>query len=243
MKLSHFLIITIALAFPAAAAAQDAAAILKSADQFRSAWSSFVVKTRIINFKNGQKVDEGDFEVMFKGLDKSLVRFLKADQKGQFLLMLEEKMWLYMPKTQRPIRVTPLQRLMGDASNGDVARSNYSRDYQPILKGEEEFAGKACYKLELSATNEAATYQRAELWVDKKNQRPIKAELYLASGKHFKSITYDEYDIIDGRPLLMKMTLYDRLRADRYTVMEFSGYAQQEIPDKFFNVNFLPKLK
>lgn len=224
-------------------AAESAEEILKAADKYRTGWESFVVKTRIINFKKDKKTEEGDFEVMFKGLEKSLVRFLKPDQKGQYLLMLEEKMWLYMPNTQRPLRVTPLQRLMGDASNGDVARSNFSRDYVPTLKGEETIAEKGYFILELKAKNEAATYQRAELWVAKGDLKPLKAELYLASGKHYKSITYDEFKAIQGRQTLVKMTLYDRLRPERHTIMEFSEYNPQEIADKYFNVNYLPKLK
>lgn len=243
MKIYRGMIILMLFAAAAARSAEDPAAILKAADQYRAGWTSFVVKTRIVNYKKEQKSDEGDFEVMFQGFDKSLVRFLKADQKGQFLLMLEDKMWLYMPKTQRPIRVTPLQRLMGDASNGDIARSTFSRDYQSALAGEEMLDGKDCYKLALTAKSEAATYQRGELWVDKRTSRPLKAELYLASGKHYKTITYDLYEEVLGRVVLTRMTLIDRLRPDRHTVMEFSGYAPQQIPDKFFNVNYLPKLK
>ena len=38
--------------------------------------------------------------------------------------MLGDDMWVYLPDTSRPIRITPLERLSGDASNGDVARTN-----------------------------------------------------------------------------------------------------------------------
>ena len=43
--------------------------------------------------------------------------------------MLRDAMWIYMPTASRPIRISPLQRLMGQASNGDVARTNFATDY------------------------------------------------------------------------------------------------------------------
>lgn len=234
---------TILLSTPNLSTGDRAEEILQAADQYRNGWPAFVVHTRITNYKKGKQKDIGLFEVMIKGDDKSLVRFLNPDQKGQYLLMRGDKMWLYMPNTRRPIRVTPLQRLMGDASNGDVARTNFSRDYTPKLLGEEIVNGKVCYKLELSATNDAATYQHVEYWVTKQESLPIKAELYLASGKHYKSITYDEYKIMNGRPALTKMTLYDRLRPDRYTIMEFLKYEPKKLPEKYFNKNYLTQLK
>lgn len=217
--------------------------ILTEADQYRNRWPSFTLKTKIVNYKDNKQDDESNFEVMLKGDSKSLVRFLNADQKGQYMLMLDDKMWLYMPNTRRPIRVTPLQKLTGDASNGDVARTNFSRDYKAQLLGEDSIQNNLCYKLELLALNEAATYQRVEYWVTKDKFRPIKAELYLASGKRYKSISYDQYEIIHGYLTLVKMTLYDRLRENRYTIMEFSEYMSREIPDKYFNVNYLTQLK
>jgi hypothetical protein len=133
---------------------------------------------------------------------------------------------------------------MGDASNGDVARTNFSRDYKPKLVGEEQINNKECYKLELTATNEAATYQRVEYWVTKNDFKPIKAELYLASGRHYKSVIYNEYkQVVGGKYLLAKMTLYDRLRENKYTIMEYLKYEQKDLPEKYFNKNFLTQLK
>lgn len=217
--------------------------ILKAADLYRNSWGSFIVHTRITNYNNEKQDDTAEFEVMIKGNSKSLVRFLNPDQKGQFLLMLEDLMWLYMPNTRRPIRVTPLQRLMGNASNGDVARTNFSRDYRATLIGEEMVADKLCYKLVLKAKTQAATYQRVEYWVTKAKSLPVKAELYLASGKLCKSVSYDQYEEMNSKVLLKKMTLIDRLRKNSLTVMEYLNYEPKELPEKYFNKNYLTQLK
>ncbi len=152
-------------------------------------------------------------------------------------------MWIYLPNTRRPIRVTPLQRLMGDASNGDVARSNFSRDYDARVVGEDTVRGEPCHILELIATNSAATYHRVEYWITQQEARPVKAELYLTSGKHYKSISYEEYEDFNGRNVLTKMILHDRLRENRFTVMEFLDYQPRDLPQKYFNKNYLTQLK
>ncbi len=217
--------------------------ILRAADLYRNSWESFIVQTLIKNFKNDQLEDSSKFEVMIKGNGKSLVRFLNSDQKGQYLLMVDDLMWLYMPNTRRPIRVTPLQRLTGNASNGDIARTNFSRDYQARLLGEELVGDLICYKLELTAKTSSATYPRVEYWVTKAESRPVKAELYLASGKLCKSVSYDEYETLNGKRLLRKMTLIDRLRKNSYTMMEYLNYEPKQLPDKYFNKDYLTQLK
>jgi len=40
----------------------------------------------------------------------------------------------------RPIRISPLQRLMGQASNGDVARTSFTVDYNAKSATEEDGA-------------------------------------------------------------------------------------------------------
>lgn len=242
MKISGILILFFLL--PAMSLSQQSGEeILRAADLYRNSWESFIVRTRIQNFKNDKVEDSSEFEVMIKGDGKSLVRFLNPEQKGQYLLMVEDMMWLYLPNTRRPIRVTPLQRLAGNASNGDVARTNFSRDYKAMLLGEEMIDNQVCYKLELSAKTSGATYPRAEYWVTKAESMPVKAELYLASGKLCKSVSYDKYETINSKRLLRKMTLIDRLRKDSLTVMEYLNYEPKDLPDKYFNKNYLTQLK
>ncbi len=217
--------------------------ILQLSDQSRNGWEAFVVRTQITNYEQGKLKQEGNFDVFIKGEDKSLVRFLNADVRGQYLLMLVDDMWIYMPNTRRPIRITPLQRLMGDASNGDVARTQYARDYAPTLKAEETLDGVPSYILRLEAKRDGATYHTIEYWVSKETLQPKKAEIYLASGKHYKTILFDTYGEVRGRVLLTQMSLFDRLREGKKTIMRFTSYIPQDIPEKYFNKDYLEKLR
>lgn len=217
--------------------------ILEQSDRTRNAWDSFIVRTQILNYEDGKLTEEGNFEVSMKGWDKSLVKFLNADVKGQYLLMLEDDMWIYMPNTRKPIRITPLQRLTGNASNGDVARTRYAQDYAAVLKREETLDGVDCYVLELTAKRDGATYHKIVYWVTKEHLQPKKGEIYLSSGKHYKTIFFDAYQESSGRVLLKQMTLIDRLREGRKTIMRLTSYAPQDIPAKYFNKDYLEKLK
>jgi hypothetical protein len=149
--------------------------------------------------------------------------------------MLGDDMWIYLPDTSRPVRITPLERLSGDASNGDVARTNYAVDYSPVYVRTEKVGAEECYVLDLTAKRKGSTYQRILYWLRVQDARPVKAEFYLTSGKHIKSASFDEYLEISGRMQLHKLTLYDEIRHNSHSVLEYTGAAPRELPDKLFN--------
>ena len=214
--------------------APDADAILKRVDTFRNGWPSYVLHVRITNFE-GDKSDEVKlYEVSQKGTEKTYVEFMSPREKGQHLLMLGDDMWVYLPDTSRPIRITPLERLSGEASNGDIARTNYAADYSPVFVRTEMVGTEQCNVLELTAKRKGATYQQIIFWVRVEDARPVKAEFYLTSGKHIKSATFDEYASVGGKVQLRRMTLYDEIRHNSHSVLEYSGIAPRELADKLF---------
>jgi len=215
-------------------AGPDADALLKRSDAYRNGWPSYVVRVKITNFESGKADEEKLYEVSQKGTDKTYVEFLSPREKGQHLLMLGDDMWIYLPDTSRPVRITPLERLSGDASNGDVARTNYAVDYSPVYLRTEKVGDEDCYVLDLKAKRKGATYQRILYWLRVQDARPVRAEFYLTSGKHIKSATFDEYQQSGGRSLLHKLTLYDQIRHNSHSVLEYSGAAQRNLPDKLF---------
>src|SRR5437764_5527808 len=143
----------------------DAEALLKRSDTYRNGWPSFVVRVKIDDYEAGKPNEEHLYEVSQKGTDKTYVEFMSPREKGRHLLMLGDDMWIYLPDTSRPVRITPLERLSGDASNGDVARTNYAVDYTPIYLRSEKLGAEQCHVLELTAKRKGATYQRIMYWV------------------------------------------------------------------------------
>lgn len=226
---------TCVLVSHAAPATPDAEALLKRSDTFRNGWPTYVVRVKITDFESGRPDEEHLYEVSQKGTDKTYVNFMSSREKGEHLLMLGDDMWVYLPDTSRPVRITPLERLTGDASNGDVARTNYAADYSPVFLRTEKVGTVECYVLNLTAKRKGATYQRIVYWLRVPDARPVRAEFYLTSGKHIKSATFDEFAPSCGKELLRKLTLYDEIRHDSHSVLEYSGAAPRSLPDKLFN--------
>jgi outer membrane lipoprotein-sorting protein len=229
------LLVAWALAAHAATPATvDAEALLKRSDLFRNGWPSYVLRVKITNFESGKADEEALYDVSQKGTDKTYVEFMSPRDKGRHLLMLADDMWVYLPDTSRPVRITPLERLSGDASNGDVARTNYAADYAPVYVRTEKVGAEECYVLDLTAKRKGSTYQRILFWIRVVDARPVKAEFYLTSGKHIKSATFDEYATVNGKSQLRRMTLYDEIRHNSHSVLEYSGIAPRALPDKLF---------
>ncbi len=224
----------VGMARAASVSAPDAEALLKRSDGYRNGWPSYVVNVRITDYDAGKPDEEHLYEVSQKGTDRTYVEFMSPREKGRHLLMLADDMWLYLPDTSRPVRITPLERLTGDASNGDVARTNYAADYTPVYLRTEKVGAEECYVLDLSAKRRGATYQRILYWLREEDARPVKAEFYLTSGKHIKSATFDSYSNYGGKLLLRRLTLYDEIRHSSHSVLEYSGAVPRQLPDKLF---------
>jgi outer membrane lipoprotein-sorting protein len=216
------------------AATPDAEALLKRSDTYRNGWPSYVMRVKITNYESGKQDEEKLYEISMKGTDKTYVEFMSPRDKGRHLLMLGDDMWIYLPDTSRPVRITPLERLSGDASNGDVARTNYAVDYSPVFLRTEKVGAETCNVLALTARRKGSTYQKIEYWLRVQDARPVKAEFYLTSGKHIKSATFDEYQQTGGRVLLHRLTLVDQIRHNSHSVLEYSGAAARDLPDKLF---------
>jgi outer membrane lipoprotein-sorting protein len=208
--------------------------LLKQSDEFRGAWPSLRVRTRIDNFEHDALSETADFDVAVKG-ENSLVTFLSPKTKGQSLLMRGDDMWIYLPSVARGVRITPIQRLLGNASNGDLARLRYAIDYAPSLAGEDTVNGVPCLILELQAARKSATYQRIKYAVRKTDAMPQKADFFLASGRHIKTAFFDEPKTFDGRTIITRITIYDDLKTSSKTVMLFQDFTPQRIDDKLFN--------
>lgn len=222
------MILLIALAIPVYGG-DDAAAILARVDAARNPLTSFSVDVQLTAI-SGTSTESSKFRVYGKGSDRSVVEFVApATEKGKYLLMLRDAMWIYMPSASRPIRISPLQRLMGQASNGDVARTNFAVDYNPTAVASEDDA----WLLDLTAKDPSVAYNRVRLWVDKKTNEPRRADFYVVSGKLIKRASYREHGL--------RVEIEDLLRAGNRTVMQYANFAARENPEKMFTKDSLGK--
>lgn len=219
------------------ALAQDANDLLRRSDAYRGSLDSFSIDVELTSFE-GAKSDSSKFRVYGKGSDRSVVEFLApATEKGRFLLMLRDAMWIYMPSSSRPIRISPMQRLMGQASNGDVARTSFAVDYDATSAVQEGDA----WVLDLEAKDPSMSYKRIRLWIDGRTHEPRRADFYVASGKLLKRAHYRAFGTMAGRRVVTEIEIEDLLRSGSRTVMRYANLMPRNNPDKMFTKDALGK--
>jgi len=211
------------------AAAQDVDAILRKADTYRLPNASAQVDTLVQTFKDGKQDKEKRYQVLVRAGGKALILFRSPGEAGQKVLMSGDDFWLQLPGSARPIRITPLQKLLGDASTGDIATMTWSGDYHGSVAREVDIEGVHCLELELAATRKTLSYQRVVLHVAKSDYRPVHADLYATSNKRLKQARYSQD----------RMVLVDEIANGRETVVTITASKPRQFGDELFNPMYL----
>ena len=224
------------------AAAPDSASLLRKIDSFRVPYDEFLLRVRLTS-RIGARVEETAlFDAYISGPEKSLIVAREHENRGMKLLYIREDMWIHLPDTRRPLRITPMQRLMGEASNGDIARVSLTEDYTAEDQGPAVEESVDCRRILLTAARESAPYARIVLFVRASDFRSVKAEFFLPSGKRFKTARYEDYRPLEGRMVLTRMTITDDLQRERTTTLEYLAFKKISIPARYFNKNGLVDL-
>lgn len=225
-------------------AGDDVAALLRTADRYRTGGEHLQVETEVTVLKPDGSVDkERRYTVFAQPERRSLVLMRSPSEVGQKVLMLGDDFWLLMPGSQRPMRITPAQKLLGEASTGDIATMNWAEDYDGAVVGSEPCPGatdRTCRHLSLQASRRGASYRRIELWVGVAKGEPVAADLYLQSDKLAKQARF----IVDlpGAPTRVdEMLLQDRLGANKVTRVRYLSRHAKQVPDTWLNPMFLAR--
>jgi hypothetical protein len=220
-------------------------AILEECDKARGNLEG-VIWTVSVEAREKGKQHYRKLLVKSRGFDTVAEILAPPQQKGHLLLMVKGNMWFYKPDISKPVPVSQRQKLLGLATNGDIASTNYARDYEILDWQETLLDGEPCYQFELAAKGQAATYARIRYWVAKQPLVGIKAEFYTANGDKLLKSALMRYENLvatqNGRqPFISKMMIHDELLSDDVTTLNFSDPALQPIPDHVFNLNLLRK--
>ena len=218
--------------------------ILRRADAVRFPQEAFEVGVDIRTTVDGKPTGEGIYKVLSKGNENSLVLTLEpASERGQILLMKGRDLWIFLPRVSQPVRLSLAQRLVGQVSNGDLARANFVGDYTPKLVDTQTIDGKSLYVLELTAVDRSVTYQRVRYWVEQRNYWPYQAEFYSLSGRLLKTCRYEEFRRLGNvmRPTRLVMT--DALNKGEVSTLEYSDLKPRDLPDRVFTKDYLKRLQ
>jgi hypothetical protein len=220
--------------------------LVSDADRYRGYTdSSFTATLEITSLIPDKEPRSNRFALSVKGLD-SLVKFESpARDKGKAMLFKHRELWFHVPRTKRLIRLTPTQRLLGEASNGDVAGTRFSDDYEATLSGQESVNDTLCYVLEMKAVDRKVTYASLKFWISVKNHRPVRSQHFALSGKLLKTVNYLEFSDVsdDDKPKLSKMVIDNPLKKGQQTILIYRNWKKVTLPSSLFQKNYLKRLR
>lgn len=235
-------------------AAPGAQEILAASDAVRNPDKPFGLTTTLIEYRNGKQTDGSTLAVYSKadkssGQFRNLIRFVApARDANKLMLKSGNDLWFYDPSNKASIRISPQQRLLGQAANGDIVTVNLAKDYQATLAGEEDIQDgerktRHCYKLALAAMTPDVTYDHIEMWIDTVNSRPVKSRFFSESGRLLKTAYYRHYQKQLGQDRPTETVIIDGLDSNWVTVMRLSDYAYRDVPEVWLQRDYLPRFK
>ncbi|MCE7797241.1 outer membrane lipoprotein-sorting protein [Sphingobium sufflavum] len=230
--------------------AQD---MVRAADAIRNPGQSFMLRNKLTEYVGGSARGSYGIIVYAKtdpasGQYQNIVRYVApARDQGKLLLLSGTTLWFYDSASKSAVRIAPQQRLIGQASNGDVLTANLSLDYKAQLKGPATVAssdGKdiGAWELTLTRATKDAVYDRMTYWVEKGSYRPIKANFYSASGRLLKIAFFGKYVQAQGAMRPSETIIIDGVDPKLVTTINTSGIQEKSIPSYWFQRDYLARI-
>lgn len=215
--------------------------LLKDADRARGGLAEGITWNATVETTEEGETSARTFLVKARGDDALVEALAPSRHKGEIMLFNDRTIWFVKPGLRRPVSISARQRLHGDASNGDIASTNYARDYDGTIVGDEAADGQPAFKLELKARAKNVTYDRIRYWISKKGHLGVRAEFLTVGGDVFKTARFDygntmrtpagQFDFVS------RMTIKDATGAGTITTIAFGQPKAETHPPSMFNIN------
>ena len=138
--------------------------------------------------------------------DRSLSTFLwPADVKDTRMLTWshkdgEDDQWLYLPALKRVKRISSRNKsgaFMGSEFSYEDLGSQEVEEYHYTWLADEDYEGRACWKLERVPVSDKSGYSREVGWFDKEYMNPLRIEYFDRKGELLKIAAFREYRKIE----------------------------------------------
>ncbi len=204
----------------------SATEIVRKADEkFNGEKSSYSVMSMKIIRPTWQRTIE--FKSWSRGRNYALALITSPPKEaGQSFLKRGSEMWSWNPTINRLIKLPPSMMSQGwmgsDYTNDDILKeSSVVDDYTHEIIGEENMGGRLCYKIKLTAKENASIIWGKQIrWIDKKDFLVLKAELYDEDGTLVRTETGSGIKIMDGRMITSKIELVSEDEPENKTLLE-----------------------
>lgn len=228
--------------------------IMEGIDSVRNPGRPYRVMLALTEYVNSKPRDRDGLVVYVKQDERSrqfnnLVRYAEPPRDaGKMVLFKGNNLWFYDPNSKASIRISPQQRLIGQASEGDVLTVNLARDYTAKVVGEEtlqdaDHHNRVCWHLDMAAATPDAVYNRVEYWAERGTYHPIKGKFYSDSGRLLKIAYYHKYEEQAGGLRPAQVILIDAVNSNLATTIDYSDYRFEDIPDAWLQRDYMARLK
>ncbi|MBS1234262.1 MAG: hypothetical protein H6R34_826, partial [Bacteroidetes bacterium] len=198
--------------------------VRKADEKFNGEKSSYSVMSMTIVRPEWQRTIE--FKSWTLGREYALTLITApAKEAGQTFLKRGSEMWSWNPSIGRLIKLPPSMMSQGwmgsDYTNDDILReSSVVKDYIHEIVGEESIGGRLCYKIKMTAREDASIVWGKQIrWIDKKDFLVLKAELYDEDGILVRTETSSDIKTMDGRTIPSKIELVPEEEPENKTLV------------------------
>ncbi len=189
--------------------------IVRRADRYRGIERPHVFLARIQPQPENARL-EMVVEVRSNGFAHQLVLVL-APHRGDVMLATPDVVWLRPRRLHRLTRIPPELRMFGGASVSDVTTVDLLANYRASLAPDP--ASPDTWVLDLTATKDRIRYPRARYVVRRDDCRPVRIDFMTRSAKVLKSVSYEQFEEVAGRPIATKLVVHDHVYGDGAVVL------------------------
>jgi hypothetical protein len=186
-------------------------------------------------------------EAWSRGNDFSLVLIRKPiKDRGIATLKVKENIWNYLPKINRVTKV-PSSMMSGSwmgshFTNDDLIKeSSFQDDYTSTITFEGERNEQSIYEITfLPKMDAAVVWGKVVMLIDQDTLAPYKSFYYDEEGQLIRTMTFDQFQKIDGRTIPMRLSLQPEDKPGESTVIVYQNIVfEVDLEDGFFSLQSL----
>lgn len=233
------------LLFTSLCYADSAQDLLKASDRARGGVDKGLTWMSEVETHEKGIVTNRKFKIRAKGVDANVEALEPARNRGEIYLFNDRTMWFFKPSLKKPVTISPRQKLSGQAANGDIASTNYFKDYTPTLEKTDTIDGKQVSVLFLKAKTKNLTYDQIRYWIEDKSKLAIRADFLTLQGKVFKSakMEYANKLNVNGETInfVSKLEIVDAKNPKNISIIRYAAPKIEDHSQQIFNVSSLKR--
>jgi outer membrane lipoprotein-sorting protein len=219
--------------------------LLKASDHARGGLDQGLSWTIEVETTEDGESSSRNFLVRARDVDAYVESLAPARNKGDVYLFNDRTMWFFKPSLKKPVAISARQKLTGQAAIGDIASTNYAKDYLPTIEKTELVDGEKIHILRLKAKSTNVTYDQIRYWIEDKGRKGIKAEFLTLQGKPFKRAVMEYKNKLSIRgetsDFVSQMTITDIQFEDNRSIIKYFNPKAGSFPKSLFDVNNLSR--